>query len=77
MHAIRALSILTGVLAAICIFASRPAFADDQQLVRAGFKLMPVGFFTRNPALDVPRPPIEPAPEAGKTKPKKSKPKKK
>jgi hypothetical protein len=32
MHAIRALSILTGVLAAICIFASRPAFADDQQL---------------------------------------------
>jgi primary-amine oxidase len=55
----------------------RPEEWPVMPTARAGFKLMPVGFFTRNPALDVPRPPIEPAPEAGKTKPKKSKPKKK
>lgn len=55
----------------------RPEEWPVMPTARAGFKLMPVGFFSRNPALDVPRPALEPAPEAGKAKSKKPKPKKK
>ncbi len=48
----------------------RPEEWPVMSATRVGFKLLPVGFFDRNPALDVPRPPVE-AP--GKKKPAKTK----
>jgi primary-amine oxidase len=55
----------------------RPEEWPVMPVTRVGFKLMPVGFFARNPALDVPRQPLESPADAAHGKLKKSKPKKK
>ncbi len=56
----------------------RPEEWPVMPVTRAGFKLVPAGFFSRNPALDVPRASAAPPPETGPVpKTKKGAPKKK